>query len=304
MPIDTQLQQLLEMMPDLRIAELGPSGMRDAFAQAMAAMPPAPALPKVADRTIADGIGVRIYWPTPDPKDLPVVVHYHGGGFVVGDLDTYGGVCRTIALQTGAIVVAVNYRLAPEHPFPAAVDDSYAALNWVAEHAEELGADPARLAVCGDSAGGNLAAVVAQLAQQAGGPTIVFQLLWYPATTFDLTLPSVVENTDDPVLTLEDMSEYLRLYLGPTPPDPMPATLAPATAASLSGLPPAYIATAGNDPLRDDGTRYAELLKDAGVPVELHEAETLVHGYTLFADVVPAASDALATALAALKSAL
>jgi acetyl esterase len=199
----------------------------------------------------------------------------------------------------------VDYRLAPEHPFPAAVDDAWAAIQWVAEHAAELGADPDRLAVAGDSAGGNLSAVMTQLARDAGGPVIRFQLLWYPATTGDLSLPSFTENADAPILDLAAVKGFTKWYVSKdvdlTNP---PATLLPARAASLAGLPPAYIATAGHDPLRDDGARYAALLRAAGVPVELDLAETLVHGYLGYVGVVPAVTEAAGRALAALHAAL
>jgi acetyl esterase/lipase len=304
MAIDPILQQILAAVPFPRIADLGPQGTRDAIRQALAALPPPAPLPRVEDRKIIDDIPVRIYWPVTEPEDLPVVVFYHGGGFVVGDLDSHDGLARAIVTGVGAVVVAVDYRLAPEAPFPAAVDDAFAALRWVAQNAAELGVDPARLAVAGDSAGGNLSAVVAQLARDAGGPPIKFQLLWYPATTMDMTLPSVVENAEAPVLSVGDMETFLGFYAGSPGPEPVPATLAPANAENLEGLPPAYIATAQYDPLRDDGARYAELLDKAGVPVRLHNAETLVHGYTMFAGMVPAASEALNQALAALKEAL
>jgi acetyl esterase len=301
------LQQILAALPFPRIAELGPEATRAMIREGMAALPPPTPLPRVQDRMIADGarqVGVRIYWPVPDPDGLPVVVFYHGGGFVIGNLETHDGLARAIAVQTGAVVVAVDYRLAPEHPFPAAVDDAFTALRWVSEHADELGADPARLAVAGDSAGGNLSAVVSQLARDAGGPPVKFQLLWYPATTMDDSLPSVAENADAPMLSVGDMDAFHKLYVGDQAPDTPPATLAPARAESLEGLPPAYIATAQYDPLRDDGAHYAELLRAAGVPVELHNAETLVHGYVAFATLVPAAAEALAQSLAALKAGL
>ena len=303
-PLDPTLEQILSFMTMPSIAELGPQGTRQAIAAQLAMMPPPVALPRVEDRTIDEGIGVRIYWPTADPVDLPVVVFFHGGGFVIGDLDSHDPIARGVALGAGAVVVAVDYRLAPEHPYPAAVEDAFTALRWVSAHAAELGADPARLAVAGDSAGGNLSAVVAQLARDAGGPPVAFQLLWYPATDFGESHPSMTENADAPVLTVADMATFQQLYLGDRDPAELPATLSPARAADLSGLPPAYIATAGHDPLRDDGARYAELLKAAGVPVELSEAETLVHGYLSFGMAVPAAAAAFTRSLEALKAAL
>jgi acetyl esterase/lipase len=298
------MKLVLDALPMASIAEVGYQGVRDAIRERMAAMPPPAELPRVEDRTITGGIKTRIYWPVSDPSDLPVVVFYHGGGWVIGDLDSHDATARAIAGGVGAVVVAVDYRLAPEHPYPAAVDDAFAALKWVSEHAAELGADPSRLAVAGDSAGGNLAAVVSQLARDAGGPPVKFQLLWYPATTLDFALPSMTENADAPVLSAADTFAFLELYLKGHDADARPATLAPANAESLAGLPPAYIATAQYDPIRDDGVRYAELLRAAGVPVELHNAETLVHGYVSFGIAVPAAAEAVAKALEAVKAAL
>ena len=304
MPIDPVMQQVLDALPMARISEVGYQQVRATLKERMAAMPPPPELPRVQDRRIAGDIPARIYWPVPEPHGLPVVVFYHGGGWVIGDLDSHDAFARAIAIGVGAVVVAVDYRLAPEHPFPAAVDDAFAALRWVGEHAAELGGDPARLAVAGDSAGGNLSAVVAQLARDAGGPDLKFQLLFYPATTMDTALPSMAENADAPVLATADIDTFLELYVGGQDDAALPATFAPARAESFAGLPPAYIATAEYDPLRDDGARYAELLRGAGVPVELRNAETLVHGYVSFGIAVPAAAGALATALAALKAAL
>jgi acetyl esterase/lipase len=298
------MKLVLDALPMASIAEVGYQGVRDAIRERLAAMPPPAELPRVEDRTITGGIKTRIYWPVSDPSDLPVVVFYHGGGWVIGDLDSHDATARAIAGGVGAVVVAVDYRLAPEHPYPAAVDDAFAALKWVSEHAAELGADPSRLAVAGDSAGGNLAAVVSQLARDAGGPPVKFQLLWYPATTLDFALPSMTENADAPVLSAADTFAFLELYLKGHDADARPATLAPANAESLAGLPPAYIATAQYDPIRDDGVRYAELLRAAGVPVELHNAETLVHGYVSFGIAVPAAAEAVAKALEAVKAAL
>ena len=260
------------------------------------------------NRTIdgpAGPIPIRVYWP-PTASDTapPVVVFIHGGGWSVGDLDTYDGTAREHAVGAGAVVVSVDYRLAPEYPYPAAVEDAWAATHWVAEHAGELGADPERLAVAGDSAGGNLAAVVSQLARDAGGPRILLQLLWYPATTWDAKLPSFTENANAPILGGGAVRGFSRWYAGGVDLSDPPPTLVPARAQDLTGLPPAYIAVAGHDPLRDDGGRYAELLAAAGVPVELHNAETLVHGYVGYTGVVPAATEATQRGLSALREAL
>jgi acetyl esterase/lipase len=263
---------------------------------------------RVENHTVAGparAIPVRVYWPPAGSGVAPpVAVFIHGGAWSIGDLDTYDTTARIHAVGSGAVVVSVDYRLAPEHPYPAAVEDAWAATQWVADHAGEFGADPARLAVAGDSAGGNLAAVVAQLARDAGGPPIRFQLLWYPSTTFDTSLPSFTENAHAPVLDLVGAKSHTRWYVGDLDLSDIPATLAPARANDLSGLPPAYIAIAGHDPLRDDGARYADLLAAAGVPVELHNSGSLVHGFLGYAGVVPAATEATDRGLLALRNAL
>ncbi|KUI33795.1 lipase [Mycobacterium sp. GA-2829] len=258
-----------------------------------------------ADRRIpgpAGDIAIRVYRPETAESAPPVVVFFHGGGFALGDLDTHDGECRRHAAAAEAVVVSVDYRLAPEHPYPAAVEDAWTALQWVAAHGADLDADTARLAVAGDSAGGNLAAVVAQRARDHGGPPIAFQLLWYPVTMWDLSLPSVSENAEAPILDRAAITGLSRWYAADLT-DPSP-DMAPGRADDLRGLPPAYIAVAGHDPLRDDGIRYAELLTAAGVPVELHHAETLVHGYLGYAGVVPAVTDTVDRGLAALHAAL
>ena len=263
---------------------------------------------RVEDRTIpgpAGPINVRIYWPTTDPgAQRPVVLYFHGGGFVVGDLDTHDGTARQHAFATDAVVVSVDYRLAPEHPYPAAVEDAWAATRWVAEHGPEIGADPARMAVAGDSAGGTIAAVTAQRARDNAGPALAFQLLWYPSTMWDASLPSFTDNAVAPILDVKTIAELSRWYAGEVDLSDPPSDMAPGRATNLADLPPAYIAVAGHDPLRDDGIRYGELLASAGVPVQVHNAETLVHGYLGYAGVVPAATAAADLGLAALRAAL
>lgn len=306
------LRQILEMMPFRLTAEGGVEEARRRFRD----LPRRPLHPelRVADHRIdgpAGAIPVRVYWPegTDSTISHPVTMYFHGGGFAVGDLDTHDATARQHAVGADTVVVSVDYRLAPENPYPAAVEDAWAATCWVADNAVQLGADCSRLAVAGDSAGGTLAAVVAQLARDAkragtAAPEVAFQLLWYPTAMWDTSLPSFTENADAPVLDLAAIAEFTHWYAGHLVLDAIPATLAPGRATDLSGLPPAYIAVAGHDPLRDDGIRYAELLAAAGVEVELHNAETLIHGYLGYAAVVPAATEATARGLAALRTAL
>ncbi len=304
--VDAILLKVLEAVPFQFATDEGVAACRQRFRD----LPRRAIHPEVRseNRTIdgpAGPIPIRVYWPpTTGDSAPPVVVFIHGGGWCVGDLDTYDGTARDHAVGTGAVVVSVDYRLAPEHPYPAAVEDVWAATQWVAEHAGELGADPERLAVAGDSAGGNLAAVVSQLARDAGGPRILFELLWYPAATWDTSLPSFTENADAPILAVGAVKGFSRWYAAGVDLSDPPATLVPARAKDLAGLPKAYIAVAGHDPLRDDGARYAELLAAAGVPVELHNAETLVHGYVGYTGVVPAATEATQRGLSALREAL
>ncbi len=303
MPLDDVLQQVLEVVPFQLTTDGGPQQARQRFAD----LPRQSVHPEVtvSDRTIEGPGGplrVRLYRPPSEHSVLPVVVFIHGGGWSVGDLDTYDGPARMHAVGAEAVVVSIDYRLAPEHPFPAAVDDVWAATRWVARNAEQIGADPDRLAVAGDSAGGNLAAVVAQLARDAS-IAVRFQLLWYPSTTFDTSLPSFTDNAEAPILTLAACKGFTRWYVGDADISAPPATLVPARG-QLSGLPAAYVAVAGHDPLRDDGARYAELLAEAGVTVELHNAESLVHGFIAYAGVVPAATEATERGLRALRAAL
>lgn len=266
---------------------------------------------RVEDRDIAGPggpLGIRIYWPSAGPAaGVPVVLFFHGGGFVVGDLDTHDGTARQHAVGADAIVVSVDYRLAPEHPYPAAVEDAWAATLWVIEHGAELGADTSRMAVAGDSAGGTIAAATAQRARDAvdqAGPALLFQLLWYPSTLWDASLPSFTENAAAPILDAHAIAVFSRWYAGEVDLSDPPAGMAPGRAKNLAGLAPAYIGVAGHDPLRDDGIRYGELLAAAGVPVEVHNAETMVHGYLGYAGVVPAATAAQDRGLAALRDAL
>ena len=262
---------------------------------------------RVQNRSIdgpAGPINIRIYWPPTDHGTPPVLLFFHGGGFVVGDLDTHDGTCRQHAVGASAVVVSVEYRLAPEHPYPAAVEDAWAATLWVAEHGAEIGADTTRIAVAGDSAGGTISAVIAQRARDDGGPALVFQLLWYPSTMWDASLPSFTENATAPILDVKAVAAFSRWYAADIDLSDPPPGMAPGRATNLAGVAPAYIGVAGHDPLRDDGIRYGELLAAAGVPVEVHNAETMVHGYLGYAGVVPAATAGMDRGLAALRNAL
>ena len=234
----------------------------------------------VEDRVIpgpGGAIPVRIYTPEWEGP-LPILVYFHGGGWVLCNLDTHDSICRSLANLAGCIVVSVDYRLAPEHKYPAAVEDAYAATGWVAENAAALGGDAKRLAVGGDSAGGNLAAVVSLIARDKHNPPIVFQLLVYPVT--DYCLPgtaSYIENQDGYLLNRTDMLWYFGHYLS----DPEQAEdphVSPLKAADLSNLPPAMVITAEFDVLRDEGEAYAHRLQKAGVPVILKRYNGLIHG--------------------------
>ena len=305
MPIDPMLLAVLEAFP-MQFDDLGAmtaQEVRALFEQGNP--PPGEDVASVEDLEVPgpDGpLPVRVYRPDGAAVPAPVVVFFHGGGWVLGSIATHDATCRGLANRTGAVYVSVDYRLAPEHPYPAAPEDCYAATCWVADHAADLGVDPGRLAVAGDSAGGNLAAVVCQMARDRSGPAIAFQLLIYPVTDLDFDRwPSLEENADGPLLTREGIDWFARHYVGTLPftGDPYAA---PIRAADLSGLPPAYVATAGHDPLRDEGAGYAEALAAAGVTVGYDNFATMIHGFVGFADVVPAAGEArdrIAAALAA-----
>ena len=249
---------------------------------------------RVEDRIVpgpAGPIPARLYVPFADGQRRPLVVHFHGGGWVIGDLDSHDTACRHLAREAGAGVLAIDYRLAPEHRFPAAVDDALAAFEWAAANADALGFDPARVAVAGDSAGGNLAAVVAQLTTRAGGPRPAAQFLAYPVTDVSTKHPSYRLFAEGFLLTERDMDWFRAHYL----PDEATAgdpRVSPLLAPDVSGLPPAVVLTCGFDVLRDEGEAYARRLEQAGVPVTLRRSTGLIHGFCNAVGVSPLSRDA------------
>ena len=283
MPLDPVAKQFLDEitasgMP--LIESMSPADARMATEAMMSAVADVPELASVEDRHIpgpAGEIPIRVY-ASEARVPQPILVYFHGGGFVIGSLTSHDPLCRVLAARIPAIVVAVDYRLAPEHPFPAAAEDAYAALCWVAEHARALGGDPGRIAVGGDSAGGNLSAVVSLLARERSGPSLVHQLLIYPVTDFSFETRSHLDNAEGYLLTRALMEWFLGHYFsGPTPrADPRFAVL---RAPDLRGLPPATVLTAEFDPLRDEGESYAARLRAAGVPVEVMRYDGMIHGF-------------------------
>ena len=252
----------------------------------------------------AGPVPVRAYRPKGAAKDevLPALVYFHGGGWVIGDLDTHDVVCRTLANGARCAVFSVEYRKAPESPFPAAVDDCFAALKFVSGEAQRLKINAKQLAVGGDSAGGNLATVMALMARDAGGPAISFQLLIYPGTDQQMAHPSIDRNGEGYLLTKKSMLYFRGHYL-PRKEDWLDWRASPLLAKSLAGLPPAFVMTAGYDPLLDEGRAYAERLKKEGVATEYKEYSDMVHGFITMGRVLDTANTALADCAQALRRA-
>ena len=253
----------------------------------------------------AGAVPVRVYRPGSAPRSPaakpPAAVFFHGGGWVLGGLDSHDTLCRELATRADVVLVAVDYRLAPEHPYPAGLDDCAAATRWVAAHATELGADASRLAVVGDSSGASLAAAVAMMARDDGDIDLKLQVLAYPALDPAMDTPSYTGNADDPFLSRSEMKSYWAHYLG----DSAPVGLAaPGLAPDLVGLPPAYVLVAGRDVLRDEGVAYAERLATSGVAVQLRRFDDMVHGFLLCTAWLDAAREGVADLAAALRSGL
>jgi acetyl esterase len=289
MPVNSQIQGLLDLIASKNLPPhylLAPPEARVAMEKARAVFrgPEVP-LARIEPLSIpgaAGAIPARLY-ASSAARELPMLVYFHGGGWVIGSLDTHDDLCRRLARESGSLVISVDYRMAPEHKFPASVDDAFAATKWIAAHAKPLGGDPQRLAVGGDSAGGNLAAVVALLARDAmlagqGGPALRFQLLIYPVVGKDFTLPSMRAYGDGLLLTATGMHWFWNHYLS-LPAQARDLRACPILAPSLKGLPRAHIVLAEYDVLRDEGEEYGRLLNQAGVPVEVVCYDGMIHGF-------------------------
>ena len=311
MPVDPQVQAFLEAQEQAAVANQVPPITEQTVEMARAGyLAVAEMLGQGPDVDTDDSavpgpagdIPVRIYKPRGAGAGLPVLVYYHGGGWVIGDLDTHDYAARELCVGANCVVVAVDYRLAPEATFPAAVDDSWAALQWVAANAESLGGDPSRIAVGGDSAGGNLSAVMSLLARDAGGPKLAFQLLIYPAVDMEFSRPSSDENADGYVLTKDHMIWFRAHYLR-SEADRADFRASPLLAENHSGLPPALIITAEFDPLRDEGRDYADTLQAAGVAATLSNYEGQVHVFFQLSPILDGGRQAVDEACAALRKA-
>jgi len=287
MALDPEARTLLDSMADMKSLE----DMSLEDARAMNSIPTPDNLEPVGateDRQIpgpAGEIPVRVYRPE-GKAPFPLIVFFHGGGFVFCGLNTHDGLCRTLCRRVGAVVVSADYRLAPEAPFPAAPEDCYAATCWAAEHAAELEADAARMAVAGDSAGGNLAAVVSLMARDRGGPALCHQALLYPVTNYDFDTDSYRENAEGYFLTREGMRWCWNHYLQKDEDKENPLA-SPLRAADLAKLPAASVITAEYDPLRDEGEAYARRLEEAGVSTWLKRYKGTIHGFLSLPDFLP-----------------
>lgn len=302
MPLDPIVEGMLNQMAEAGgppMTEMPPADARAMYRAMNEANTRAP-MHQVTDAE-ADGVGVRIYRPGPG-ENLPCLVYYHGGGWVIGDLETHDNVCRNLARDANCVVVAVDYRLAPEHPFPAPLDDCYTAAKWVAANAGKLGIDANRIAHGGDSAGGNLTACVSLKIKQEGGPALVHQLMVYPVTDAALDTGSYAANAEGYLLTRDSMAWFFDHYLGEKA-DRLDPYISPIRARDLSGLPSATIITAEFDPLRDEGEAFGDKLKAAGVDTLVQRFDGMIHGFFSMTDLLPAARDATGLAAKRLKAA-
>ena len=286
--------------------DVPPAVARRFYRDTRAPLTPDPPPVESVQLLLAPGKGgpvpVRAYRPKGAGKDevLPALVYLHGGGWVIGDLDTHDVVCRTLANGARCAVFSVEYRKAPESPFPAAIDDCFSSLVFISKNSSSLKINSRQIALGGDSAGGNLAAAISLMARDAGGPAICFQLLIYPATDHRLGHPSIDGNGEGYLLTKKVM-QYFRGHYLPREEDWLDWRASPLLAKSLAGLPPACVITAGFDPLLDEGRAYSEKLKRDGVPTEYREYSDMVHGFVTMGRVLDTANAALADCARALK---
>ena len=307
--LDPQVQAVIDLVVKAgrpAYHTLSPKDARQLFRETRPAATPTPPQIGSVRNLVTDGaIPLRVYRPAGvnDVTRLPVYVYFHGGGWVIGDLETHDVLCRQLTAASGASVISVDYRLAPEHKFPAAAEDAWAATRWVVAHAAELGIDAVRLAVGGDSAGGNLAAVVALLARDAGGPAIGLQVLIYPVTDVMRETRSYEDFAEGYMLTRDSMRWFIAHYLRSRD-DARDWRVSPLRASSLAGLPPAVVVTAGFDPLRDEGEIYANRLRDAGVRVDYACYGGMVHGFVGMGKLLDTTGHAVALIGGALRQAL
>jgi acetyl esterase len=304
MPLHPQAQALCDLVNATRV----PVAPQDRVAQtrlgwglliAMAGGEPEPMF-AVDDRD-ADGVPVRVYRPSGD-IELPVLVVFHGGGWVIGNVEQFDVIARQLAATSGAVVVSVEYRLSPEFRFPVPLDDCWRALEWTAAHATEIGGDASRLAIGGDSAGGNLAAVCALRARDHGGPALALQVLVYPVCDCRFDTESYLTNGEGFVLEAEQMQWFFDCYTGGNV-DPADGRISPLRMPDLSSVAPAVVITAEYDPLRDEGEAYAQRLREAGVPVEHRRYDGLIHGFFGLSGAFDASRDALDYVATALRRA-
>jgi acetyl esterase/lipase len=298
-----QAQQLIDAMAESGappLTDMTPGEARELPAILMETVGPGPHVAVVRDIEIpgpAGAIPARVYEPAPDPAGM--VVYYHGGGWVIGCVDDWDAVCRALAVASGARLVSIDYRLAPEHRFPAATEDAFAALVWLSEQHPD-----SSIVVAGDSAGGNLAAVAALRARDAGGPEIALQVLVFPVVDCDLTRPSYAEHVDTKlILNTPETGWFWDHYL-PDKAERAHPYASPLRASTLEGLPPAYIVIAEHDPLRDEGLAYAAALKAANVPVTVARYDDQIHAFFVLVNLMESADRAVAEAGAAIRGAL
>ena len=306
MPLDPQAQAFIASVAGMKpVEQMTIQEMRDGLEERarLTAGEPQPVDQIISSEVPgpAGPILVRIYVPSGGgPK--PGLVYFHGGGWARGSLDTHDSLCRALANGADCIVVSVDYRMAPEHTFPAAIEDALAATRWVGAHAGQIGIDPARVAVGGDSAGGNLAAAVALVLRDEGGPALVHQLLIYPVTDYNLDTRSYLDNAEGYNLTREAMRFYWRLYLRDEA-DADDQRASPLRARHFANLPSAFVITAEYDPLRDEGRAYADRLREAGTPTTHRDYAGMIHGFVTSAGVLDQGQQAIRDASAALREA-